>query len=114
MLSAFHVWYVLTPSSFINRYVPGLIMLATMNGPYHYDCSFPCLSGRQMRTRSPRLISFRITFLSLQALVSAWYTSRFLVEWSLDAYIISILVYRCIGVVASICVQNDLASTLLG
>lgn len=82
-------------------------MLATMKGPYHCDCSFPCLSWWRMRTKSPGLMSFRTTFLSLHAFVSTWYLSRLSAAWSLDVSIISISTYRWLGVVVAISVRND-------
>lgn len=82
-------------------------MLDTTKGPYHCNCSFPCLSGWRMRTQSPGLMSVRITFLSLHDFVSAWYLSRFSAACSLACSAVSISTYRWVGVVAAISVRKD-------
>lgn len=60
-----------------------------------------------MRTRSPGLMSFRITFLSLHDFVSAWYLLRFLAACSLVCSAVSISMYRWVGVVAALSVRKD-------
>ena len=82
-------------------------MFATTKGPYHYDCSLPCLLGWRISTMSPRLMFFHNTFLSLQVFVSWWYLSRFDAACNLVFSVVSRSTYRCIRVVAAVSVRKD-------
>ena len=60
-----------------------------------------------MSTKSPRLMFFSRTFLSLRLLVSSWYLSRFDAACNLAFSTASSSTYCCIGVVATIFVRKD-------
>ena len=68
-----------------NLYDPGLDEDTTKNGPSHFNCSLPTVSGLATlrSTKCPGSIFFNRTFLSRHLTVSAWYLLIFSTAWSL-------------------------------